>query len=144
MKKLKKNASKVTRIGVGRVYNLGNYENCRYELSVDVGDDAKPSRILRNLVHILVVANPKSPVAAWDVESAKKRLANPEEWHKNVTPEKERRRQIKQMVKEAKETVAKYEAWEKARVRALRLLDSIGMNIAHKDAKNDWDDWDEE
>lgn len=37
--------TRVSRITVGRVHNLGNYENIRYEVTIDVGSNDDPAEI---------------------------------------------------------------------------------------------------
>lgn len=39
----------ITKITIGRLFNLGNYEHVRYEITVDVGADESPEQALRAL-----------------------------------------------------------------------------------------------
>lgn len=138
--------TKITRLTVGRLYNLGNYEHVRYELTVDIGEGRSAALALRNIMRVLKAANPKSPVASYDLESARKKLEDPQSWHKNVADPKERKKLIKEMVRSAKELVRSWDAWVARRKAAERLLDDIGASKVHKDAKLTWgdddDDWD--
>lgn len=140
-----KSKTKVTRITIGRLYNLGNYEHVRYELTVEVGEGRSAALALRNTMKILRAANPKPPVSSFDHESAVKRLADPEAWHKNIEPESARKKAIKETVSQAKETVKRHDQWIARRKVAEMMLDDIGAARVFKDAKLSWgdeeDDW---
>lgn len=143
---MKTTKTKVTRLTIGRLYNLGNYEHIRYEITVEIGEGRSASLALRNTMRILRAANPKPPVSSFDYESAKKRLEDPESWHKNVTPVSERKKRIKEMVANAKNTVKRHDNWMARRKVAESMLDDIGATRVFKDAKLSWgedddDDW---
>ena len=63
-----KTKSTVSRIVVGRLYNLGNYEHVRYELTVDVPEGRSAALALKNTLRLLKAANPKPPVASYDYD----------------------------------------------------------------------------
>lgn len=139
--------SKITRISrltIGRLYNLGNYEHVRYELTVEIGEGKSAALALRNTMRILRAANPKPPCADYEYESYLKRIEDPHAWHKNITDKKERAKAIRTMVKDAKEAVKKYEAWKARRKAAEALLDSVGCVRIFKDAKLSWQDDDDD
>ena len=129
-----------SRITVGRLYNLGNYEHVRYELTVDVPAGNRASIALRNTVRVLAAANPKPPVSIHEVARAKSQLDDPQQWHKGVSPKKERQRMIREMIKEALAKVKLYETWQKQRAKAMELLDRMGAAVEQKDAKLTWED----
>lgn len=139
-----KSKSKVTRLTIGRLYNLGNYEHVRYEITVEIGEGRSATLALRNTMKVLRTANPKSPVSAFDYESAVKRLADPEAWHKNIEPICERKKLIKEMVAEAKKTVKRQDDWTMRRKAAELMLDDIGAVRVFKDAKLSWGDDEED
>lgn len=141
---MKSKITKVTKITIGRLYNLGNYEHVRYELTVDIGQGESPSVALRNVMRVLNAANPKPPVQTYEYETAIKKLAAPAEWMKNVVDPKERKRRIKDMVKEARDIVKKWDAWAARRKSVETLLDNIGATRVFKDAKLSWNDDDED
>lgn len=136
--------TRVSRLTIGRLFNLGNYEHVRYELTVDIAEGKSASVALRNVMRLLRAANPKPPVQRYDYDHAKSILSDPNAWHKNVADPKERKQRIKEMVKEAKENIARYDLWAAQRKAAEAMLDNIGCAKAFKDAKLDWedDDWD--
>lgn len=136
---------RTSKITIGRLYNLGNYEHVRYELTVEIEKGESPALALRNVMRVLKAANPKPPVQPYEYETAVKKLAASDDWMKNVTDAAERKRRIKDMVKEAKEIVKKWDTWVARRKAAEKLLDNIGCTKVFKDAKLDWhddDDWD--
>lgn len=132
--------SKITRFTIGRLYNLGNYEHVRYELTVQVAEGRSAALALRNTLKLLKAVNPKPPVASFDYERAKSQIEKPDEWHKNIADKAEQSRARKEMVVEAKKTVKKFETWVNRRHAAEIVLDDIGGSKAFKDAKLSWDD----
>lgn len=132
--------SRITSLSVGRVYNLGNYENLRFEITVDIPQGRSPSLVLKNLAFVMRAANPKGPHSRFDYDHAVTKLKDPAAWHKNVKPDKERRKRIRDMVKDCKKIVREYEAWLKRRAIAQSMLDRIGAVRQFKDHKNDWQD----
>jgi hypothetical protein len=143
--KTKEPQTRVSRITIGRLYNLGNYEHVRYELTVEIPEGRSASLALRNVMRVLKAANPKPPFPSYDYEGALKRIEEPEAWHKNIANPKERKKAIREMVKSARETVKTYDTWKARRAAAEKLLDGIGCQKVFKDAKLSWgdndDDW---
>lgn len=135
-----KTTTQIRRITIGRLYNLGNYEHVRYELSVEIGEGKSAALALRNTLRLLKAVNPKPPVALYDYERAKLQIEKPGDWHKNVVDKIEQAKFRKEMVVEAKKNVKKFETWLKRRHAAEAVLDDIGGTKAFKDAKLSWDD----
>ena len=138
-----KTKTRIQRITIGRLYNLGNYEHVRYELSVEVPEGRSAGLALRNIMRVLKAANPKPPIQTYDYETAIKKLADPEAWHENIANVRERKEVIKKMVKESKDKVALYKAWIARRKAAERMMDDIGGTRVFKDAKLSWNDDDD-
>lgn len=136
--------SQISRITIGRLYNLGSYEHVRYELSADVPEGASPLAAWRGIMKILRGANPKAPVSMSQYKLDLDFLKDPEAWGKNITDVAERKRTLATRKKDARARVREFEAWQKARQSALKRLDDLGGAVVHKDAKDDWrdDDWD--
>lgn len=135
-----KKKPRITSFSVGRVFNLGNYENMRLDLSVEVPEGNSVKGALFEIMGILKAAHPKPPVQQYEVDSARRQLEDPEAWHKNIKSAKDRRAAIRQMIKDAKAIIKKYENWRKARARAVEKLDHLGASITTKDHKEDWQD----
>src|SRR5262245_32483988 len=79
--------TRVTSIVVERLFNLGNYENIKVGVRVDVGQGADPARVLVSLENILEGLRAKSNVSEWELRRAKAALEKPEseldEYEKN-------------------------------------------------------------
>ena len=147
---------KVTRITVGRVFNLGNYENVRYEISVDVPEGESPATALVGMEKIISALSPKTSTHSRSeldrekhrVEEMRHALAGKgeEEFRRNHghfvgTPDE----YIARCAQSNAENVAKRDAWEARREKARQLLDDLGGAAIWKDAKLDWetDHWEE-
>ena len=65
---------KVTKINIGRLYNLGSYEHVRYDLTVEVPPNQSPTDAMVGLEKILSALNPKLPAGALSVAEERRRL----------------------------------------------------------------------
>ena len=137
-----KSQTRISKITVARLYNLGNYEHVRYELTVDVPEGESARTALRNTMLLLKAANPKPPVSTQRYNHAKEFIAAPEKIATDITCKKSRAKYLKEVVAASKKEVAEYEAWLKQRDRAMELLDRMGGATTHTDAKNTWEDCD--
>lgn len=142
----------VSRITVGRVFNLGNYENVRYELSVDVPAGESPATALVALENIISALLPKTSTHSRDeLERELRRIGEMrlclqrggEEEFKRVhgfhivgTPDE----YIQRCQESYEKNVAAREAWEAKSKKARQLLDDLGGAAVWKDAKQDWED----
>ena len=124
--------SRVTRLDVQRVYNLGNYENLRVGVTVEVGEGDDPGKLLGSLQAILGDLRAKSGVSEWDLRDARRELAMPEP---PETDEVGRRNWAR-----AQATVAKHETAMRRRDRARAALSTLEYTSEHRDAKDAWDD----
>ena len=121
--------TKVSRITIGRLYNLGNFEHIRYEISVDV--DGNASATLRNVENIIAALNPKRQCDAhthWRVERLEKKTDLTDDDNKELE-------QLKKRVKAD-------EAALKRREKAREKLDKLNGTSVYKDAKLEWDEED--
>ncbi len=132
--------SRITRFIIGRLYNLGNYEHIRYELSVEIGEGRSAALALRNTLRLLRAVNPKPPIPSYEYEIAKSKIAKPNDWHKNIEDKAAQEKARKEMVADALKKVKQFETWVKRRHAAELVLDDIGGTKAFKDAKLSWDD----
>lgn len=123
--------ARVSKITVGRLHNLGNYEHVRYEIAVDVPEGASATQTLSNVERVLGGLDPKPPVSDYDLERSyaalKKPLEEWEEWEKGN-----------------RETYVNYiernKAWQAEQKLAREALDDIGGTRIYTDAKDKWDD----
>jgi len=142
---------KITKITIGRLYNLGNYEHVRYELTAEVKDGESATTAITGMEKILVGLAPLKNAC---IKSAGelKRMANEVEemktmpvvdWerrygHRKGTASEEIDRYQKSL---EDETIKRNVALDRAR-QARKLFDDLGGAAQWKDAKLDWDDYD--
>lgn len=139
----KNTRTQIRRITIGRLYNLGNYEHVRYELSVEIGEGRSAALALRNTLRLLKAVNPKPPIPAYEYERAKLQIEKPDDWHKNIEDKTQQTKVRREMVVEAKKAVKKFETWVNRRHAAEMVLDDIGGTKSYKDAKLSWGDDDD-
>lgn len=121
--------SSVTRLTVARLYNLGNYEHIRYEITAEIPRGGSPKQTLMDTLRILACLKPvKKP---YDLESKIALLKK----DSSELSESE-----KDSLKICAEVVGQYQRLLDQHKEALVLLDDIGGTSVHKDAKDTWDD----
>lgn len=119
--------TRITRIQIQRLHNLGNYESVRYEVAVDVSPNDDAGKVLRTLEKALEDIRAKSGVDNSYLKRAKEKLETPdgvEAWE----------------IENAKEIIAKHEAAKAKRKAAHELLASLHCTSEKRDAKENWDD----
>src|ERR1044071_8778109 len=67
---------KVTRIAIGRLHNLGNYEHIRYDVTVDLTNGENPGLIIARLEKLLGALKPIT--TDYDYQRAVKVMSDPE------------------------------------------------------------------
>lgn len=123
--------TRITRIQIQRLHNLGNYESVRYEVALDVGETDDALTVLRKLEKALEDIRAKSGVDSFSLKRAKEKLEATdglEAWE----------------IENAKEIIAKHEAAKAKRKAAHELLASLHCTSEKRDAKDNWDDTDSE
>ena len=124
-----KQKSKVTTITLARLYNIGNYEHIRFELSAEVPKDGSVKQTLLDMGAILARLRPIKP--PYNYALAKEVVSKlPEQM---TEAEKGR-------LEEFVEIVRDHESAKALRCEALNKLDDIGGSSKHTDAKASWDD----
>lgn len=126
--------TRITRISLGRVYNLGNYENLRVELAIDVAEGDDAASVFKNASAILANLHAKSGVDSYDKARARRILAIPEA----ALDEDDRKR-----LPWAKEITEKFEAAKARRLAARAALSTLEFSSQYKDHKLDWEDEDD-
>jgi len=151
-----RNIMRVSKITIGRLYNLGSYEHIRYELTAEVPEGESPATALLGLEKIITALSPKTSTHTRD-ELARD-LRRLEEMHALLSdegPEKFRYRHghfegtpeeyIERCERSHSENVARRDAWEGRSAKARKMLEDLGGAANWKDAKLDWErdgDWD--
>lgn len=144
--------TKITRITIGRLYNLGSYEHVRYELALEIPDGQSASAAVDGAERIFSALSPKEPGSvqteitiqheARRVQDMKDRLAkDPEDFERYYrgyvgTPEE----YINRCEQSLNESIAKREAWKARSKKARELLDDLGGASKWHDAKLEWED----
>jgi hypothetical protein len=118
---------RVTSIAAGRVYNLGNYENLRLDVSVEIPQGCSASETMLSLMKILQQLRPLK--ASSSLTEAQRVLKIPE--HELSEYQKENLEYYRTMVNEHMLKVAR-------RKEAMAKLDCLGGSSTSKDAKDSW------
>ncbi|HEX5081188.1 MAG TPA: hypothetical protein VFY40_04020 [Blastocatellia bacterium] len=121
----------VTSIYVERVYNLGNYENIKVGVRVEIGYGDHPGRVLANTERILGDLRIHSGVDSYDLRRAKAALEK---------PEAELDESDKKNLDKYREYVRRDEEARKRRRDARQALATLNYTLEHKDHKKEWED----
>lgn len=133
---------KASKITIARLYNLGNYEHVRYEITVEVPPDQSAERALRGLGNILEGLNP-AHYPKIDLEEAGRKIQRLIEWTEEQVEQRYGEKKADLLARwqadleEARQAQAQQAA---RRDECLAALDDVGGIAERKDAKQDWDD----
>ena len=138
----------VSRITVGRLFNLGNYEHVRYEVTVDVAAGESATQAATAVEAILENLKPlKTQCIETESEIAHAKRAIEEmktlpavEWERRWGTDKTPSEIIQRHEQALAERITKREAAVSRAAMARRLLDDLGGAAQWKDAKLDWQD----
>lgn len=137
---------RISRITIGRLHNLGNYEHVRYEVTVELPPGTSPASVARELEDTLNALEPKQPVSDWDLAQALKLLKQPEptlqpadEEDPFTTPEQALRRAQADRER-ARLSLKRHSEWQASRDAALYRFDKLGGSMKWSDAKDGWDE----
>jgi len=108
---------RISSITVGRVYNLGNYENINYKITAEIPEGNNTADVFTQLEQVLEGLNPNNPVGNWEIQRANELLSK---------PAKELNSYEIEGLENAKERLKRFEAWKGNHVKALELLKSFG------------------
>ncbi len=128
-------ATRVTSITIGRLYNLGNYEHVRFELTVEVPEGRSAAAALANTVTVLKGFGPIKSEFGYQrylnlAKTPEPRLSDP--------PTNAEKQDHAEWVR-AQRLATQYAAALKRREAALDLLDRMGGTSIYRDSKLDWD-----
>lgn len=120
---------RVTRLSIGRLCNLGNYEHIRYEVTVDIPEGAD---VAKTLVHIETALNTMAvrPPDGWQLSSAKHALAKPVE---ALAPHE------RDQLDTYKAIVRRSEEWAAKQAYARNMLADFGLSSEFTDHKDKWE-----
>jgi hypothetical protein len=125
--------AKVKQITVARLYNLGDYEHVRYELTAEVPAGIAAAKVMSGLMGVLNGLSPKCPVSRYSIEDLKRKLAMPRQLQESNTGLNGAAldEQVEAWKKELAELEQDLQKWKEARLNAKTALD----DLTGKDAK---------
>lgn len=137
---------KTTKITIGRLYNLGNYEHVRYELTAEIQESESAGTALIGLENILAALNPKKPhgvLDEHDLKNAQVRIQNVMEMSNEMVLEahgKSKVAVLNEWQKKLDAAIERTQRWNIMQMRSRILLDDLGGAANYTDAKQKWDD----
>lgn len=150
---MKSTNSRISRISVGRLYNLGNYEHVRYELTIEVPEGATASETMEGVERLMAALNPREPGSVPSestIQQDERRLTDMKERFSVSSAEFERyydpgyvgtpEEYIARCEQSLLESIRKRQAWKAKSKKARALLDDLGGAACWRDAKLEWDD----
>lgn len=124
---------RVSHISVSRLFNLGNYENVKFDVSVEIPPGNSACATMKMLLGILQKLRPIK--VGYDVTHAIEMLNK---------PETELTEAQLGLLAEYKATVEAHNKKVQERKQAMAKLDALGGTRTDRDAKDEWEDHDEE
>jgi hypothetical protein len=138
---------RISRITIGRLHNLGNYEHVRYEVTVDLPPGTSPASVLHRTEQLLNALEPRGPYSLSEVSNALREIRKPmpkladfvdgrgayndaEQSLRHATLERER----------AESLLKRHDEWRARRDAAHRRFDELGGVSVYTDAKDRWDE----
>lgn len=142
-----KQKPRISRISVGRVYNLGNYEHVRFELTAEIPEGASASKAIVGLERIIEGMRPNRSIKS---EADLKREAD-DIARMRAQSDEDFERYHQCSVGTRAQITARYEASLRRDIRdrkralkksakARKLFDNLNGAEVFKDAKLDWED----
>ena len=144
---------KVTKITVGRLYNLGNYEHIRYDITVEIQPGESPATAMIGIEKIMAGLAPQKTWGVHSYGELEREGSHLKEMAANLTTMDEaafRERyghfvgtpteyHTRCMESHTADVVKRAKAVQRA-ATARKLLEDIGGAATWKDAKLDWED----
>lgn len=124
---------RVSRLTVSRLYNMGNYEHTRYEVSVEVPEGADASEAMRRLKDILWSLRPVKTGDTYSMLRAREALARQAAGEDLDKYDQDQLDTYREMVRRSEAGHARVSA-------AIAALKDLGGVSEFKDAKEKWDD----
>lgn len=138
---------RISRVTLGRLHNLGNYEHVRYEVTVELPPGASPASVIRELTETLDGLEPRAPYSASEVRLAmaavskvEPTIADFDDGRDHYNSPAERLRDALREREQAARLLARYSEWQQKRDAALGRFDALGGTQCFTDAKEQWDD----
>lgn len=121
--------SRITTITVARLYNLGNYEHVRFEISAEVPKGGSPKQTLLDISAIAARLKPVKRPYGYDeavavLNKAPEQMTEYEKTH----------------LDEYQEKVTQFSTAKALQKSAFEMLEAVGGTSKHTDAKDNWQD----
>ena len=130
---------RVTRLTLGRVYNLGNYENMRVEVQVEVPTGSSATAAFVTVERLLSELGESCPVEEYAYNSAMNRAALTDEQWKERCGDERWEAEKAEALKEFAALDQEMKAWKHHQARARNMLDNLNATYTSKDHKLDWE-----
>lgn len=131
---------KASKLTLARLFNCGNYEHVRYEVTVELPPGETAADTCRGLENILAALNPSRPSGV-PTQAHLDYLKNKVQSAKDLPDgEPGRLELISGCESELLRQQTILDLWNKRREAALAALDDVGGAAHWKDAKADWAD----
>lgn len=154
---MKQTKTRITKITIGRLYNLGNYEHVRYDLTAEVAPGESARKALIGLEKIVMALAPEKQACVHtrgELEREINRVAEMRKRLKELGADEFRRREGHlegtplEYIRRCQQTVAENQKrrgdYERRCAKAREYLDAIGGAEKWKDAKLDWQDFNDD
>ena len=117
---------------------MGNYENARYELSVDLPPGQSAVQVFSNMQRILAILVEKKPFSEAALVNMKSYAVMTDKQWKDQWKHtwREKKAEAKKRLADA---VVANDAWRERQKQARHALDSIGGDYKFTDAKENWE-----
>ena len=138
----------ITKITIGRLYNLGSYEHVRYELTAEISESEQPSDAYIGMSKILNALRPvskcgvrtESEIAHKTKEVESMRTMPAVQWERQYGHCKGSPAEVVQRYQESlDEEIRKREQVLERHKQARELLNNLGGAAEWKDSKLEWD-----
>lgn len=139
----------ISKITIGRLFNLGNYEHIRYEVTVDIAYGESAAQAVRGLENIMAGLKPVEKCGVHSIDELKRatdKLArmnalDATEWEREFGHyDMPRSAVIQRCAEELEENKEKTHAALARASKARELFDNLGGAVAFTDAKDNWED----
>lgn len=145
---------KITKITIGRLYNLGSYEHVRYDLTVELKDGESAQVAMLGMEKLIAALSPKTSTHSREELARERRrldlmhtdldaIGDDEFYRKHGHYQGTPVEYVARCEKSHAENVAERDEWEARQEKARRLLDDLGGAAEWKDAKLDWENEDD-
>ena len=118
--------ARVARISIDRLFNLGDHEQVKYSVSVDVAGTESAEKVFENLEKVMEALRPIRESEIQEIGYLRTRIAQYEGEYRQ------------KLQKELEETTQSISTRQQRHEKALRTLNELGGTVTWVDAKKEW------